>query len=87
MRRAKLSHSRMNNARSALSGAYKWGKRHGMVPNNPVALFELPSSSQTPRVTTAPEIDELLRLLDAADEHDAILNWPPQSPLVPIPFS
>ena len=74
MRRAKLSRSRMNNARSALSGAYKWGKRHGMVPNNPVALFELPSSSQTPRVTTAPEIDELLRLLDAADEHDEILS-------------
>ena len=73
MRRASLSHSRMNNARSVLSGAYKWGKRHGKVTFNPVDGFELPTSKHTPRATTAPEIEDLLRLLDIADQHDEIL--------------
>ena len=73
MRRAKLSRSRMNNARAVLSGAYKWGKRHHMVADNPVDGFELPTSLRSPRTTTAPEIDELVRILDAADEHDPIL--------------
>ncbi len=73
MRRAELSHSRMNNARSVLSGAYKWGKRHGKVTSNPVDGFEIPASKHTPRPTTAPEIEDLLRLLDVADEHDEIL--------------
>ena len=73
MRRAGLSHSRMNQARSVLSGAYKWGKRHGKVTSNPLIGFEIPASKHTPRPTTAPEIEDLLRLLDIADEHDEIL--------------
>ena len=73
MRRAGLSRSRMNNARALLSGAFKWGKRHGKVTSNPVDGFELPTSTHTPRHTTAPELDELLRLLAAADEHDELL--------------
>ena len=73
MRRAELSRSRMNNARAVLSGAYKWGKRHRMVADNPVDGFELPTSLRSPRATTAPEIEELVRILDAADEHDPIL--------------
>jgi integrase len=70
MRRAGLSHSRMNNARAVLSGAYKWGRRHNKVAINPVAEFELPVSSRAPKTTATPEVDELLRLLDGADEHD-----------------
>jgi integrase len=70
MRRAGLSRSRMNNARALLSGAYKWGKRHRKVAANPVDGFELPSSTRVPRPTNAPEVDDLLRLLDGADEHD-----------------
>ena len=73
MRRAGLSRSRMNNARALLSGAFKWGKRHGKVTRNPVDGFELPTSTHTPRHTTAPELDDLLRLLAAADEHDELL--------------
>ncbi len=73
MRRAGLSRSRMNNARALLSGAYKWGKRHGKVTANPVDGFELPTSTHTPRTTTAPELADLLRLLDTADQHDEIL--------------
>ena len=72
MRRAGMSHSRMNNARSLLSGAYKWGKRHGKVSSNPLNGFELPTSLKSPRQTNTPELDDLLRLLDGADEHDPI---------------
>jgi integrase len=70
MRSAGLSRSRMNNARAVLSGAYKWGRRHQKVSINPVTGFELPTSTKAPRPTVAPELDELLRLLDGADEHD-----------------
>ena len=70
MRRAGLSHSRMNNGRAVLSGAYKWGKRHRKVNVNPVDRFELPQSKKAKRETATPEIDELLRLLDGADLHD-----------------
>ena len=73
MRRAGLSRSRMNNARALLSGALKWGKRHRKVTSNPVDGFELPTSTHTPRHTTAPELDELLCLLATADEHDELL--------------
>ena len=73
MRRAKLSRSRMNNARALLSGAYKWGKRHGMVTQNPVDGFELPTSLRSPRTTNTPEIGDLLRLLNGADEHEPLL--------------
>ena len=73
MRRAGLSRSRMNNARALLSGAFKWGKRHGKVTRNPVDGFELPTSAYTPRHTTAPELDDLLRLLATAEEHDELL--------------
>ncbi len=72
MRRAGLSHSRMNNARALLSGAFKWGQRHRKVTSNPVDGFELPASAHTPRHTTAPEFDALLRLLATADEHDEV---------------
>ena len=73
MRRAGLSRSRMNNARALLSGAFTWGKRHRKVTSNPVDGFELPLSTHTPRHTTAPEPDELLRLFATAAEHDEVL--------------
>ena len=73
MRRAGLSRSRMNNARALLSGAFKWGKRHRKVTSNPVDGFQLPTGTHTPRHTTTPELDELLRLLATADQHDEIL--------------
>ena len=73
MRRAGLSRSRMNNARALLSGAYKWGKRHRKATSNPIDGFELPTSTYTPHHTTAPELQELLRLLATAEEHDEML--------------
>jgi integrase len=73
MRRAGLSRSRMNNARALLSGAYKWGKRHGKVSANPADGFELPTSLHSPRPTNTPELADLLQLLDGAEQHDPIL--------------
>jgi integrase len=73
MRRAGLSRSRMNNVRALLSGAYRWGKRHGKVYANPIEHFELPTSTRTPRDTVAPELEELLQLLDSADRYDPLL--------------
>ena len=70
MRRAGLSRSRMNNARALLSGAYKWGRRHGYVHRDPVAGFELPTSSHVTKPTTPPEFEELIGVLDAADLYD-----------------
>lgn len=70
MRREGLSHSRMNNARAALSGAYKWGRRHNKVSANPMSGFELPKSTKAPKRTTAPEINELLALLETAAQTD-----------------
>lgn len=70
MRNAGLSHSRMNNARAALSGAYKWGRRHGKVSADPMRGFELPKSKKVRKRTTAPEIDELLKLLAEAAQTD-----------------
>ena len=74
MRQAGLSHSRMNNARAVLSGAYKWGRRHGKVSANPMRGFELPKSKKAPKRTTAPEIDELLMLLSQAADTDPELS-------------
>ena len=73
MRRAGLSRSRMNNARALLSGAFKWGKVHRKVTSNPVDGFELPTATLTPRHATAPELDELVRLLATAAQHDEVL--------------
>lgn len=70
MRRAGLSHSRMNNARAALAGAYKWGRRHDKVHANPMRGFELPKSTKVPKRTTAPEIDQLRGLLTEAARTD-----------------
>lgn len=70
MRSAGLSHSRMNNARAVLSGAYKWGRRHNKVAINPVAGFELPVSAQAPKMTSTPEVEDLVRIIGGADEHD-----------------
>lgn len=66
MRAEGKSHSRMNNARAALSGAYKWGRRHEKVRANPMRGFEIPKSTHIPRKTVAPEADELRFLLDEA---------------------
>ena len=69
MPRAGLSRSTMNNAGALLSGAFQWGKRHRKVISNPV-MASTSAAIHPPRHTTAPELNELLRLLATADEHD-----------------
>ena len=68
MRRKGLS--RMINARAAIAGAYKWGRRHGKVSNNPTVGFELPTSMHIAKKTATPELDELLAILADANEND-----------------
>ncbi len=70
MRAEGKSHSRMNNARAALSGAFKWGRRHDKVRANPMRGFELPKSSHVPRKTVAPEAEQLRFLLSEAQAFD-----------------
>lgn len=73
MRAAGKSHSRMNNARSALNGAYKWGRRHEKVRTNPMRGFEMPQSHHVPKPTVTPELDELRILLEQARDFDSEL--------------
>ena len=75
MRSAGLSRGAMNSARSALSGAYRWGRRHGRVVADPMRGTELPRSVQTPRRPKAPEAAELLRVLEEAARSEPDL-WP-----------
>ncbi len=70
MRAGGLSQSRMGHARSALSGAYKWGRRHDKVTANPMAGFELPKSKKVKKKTVAPELGDLLALLEHARSED-----------------
>ncbi|MDA3041331.1 MAG: tyrosine-type recombinase/integrase [Actinomycetota bacterium] len=70
MRAGGKSNSRMNNARAALSGAYKSGRRHDKVRANPMRGFEIPKSTHVPRKTVAPEADELRFLLAEAQAFD-----------------
>jgi len=70
MRAEGKSHGRMNNARSALAGAYKWGRRHDKVTANPMRGFEMPKSTHVPRQTVAPEPHELRNLLQQAEPLD-----------------
>ncbi len=74
MRAAGLSHSRLNNAKALLSGAYMWGRRHNRVGTNPVIGFELPGGTKTRRTTVTPELDELVTILNGADEHHPDLS-------------
>ena len=74
MRAAGLSRGAMNSARSALSGAYRWGRRHGRVVSDPLRGTELPRSLQTPRRPKAPEASELLALLEEAARSEPELH-------------
>ncbi len=70
MRAEGKSRSRMSNARAALSGAYKWGRRHEKIRANPMRGFEIPKSTHVQRKTVAPEADEIRFLLSEAQSFD-----------------
>lgn len=66
MKRAGLSRSRMNHARSLYAPFFKWAKTRRLVLRNPMLEFQLPTSTQVSRERTPPELDELSILLNVA---------------------
>ena len=68
MRAAGLSRSRMNHAKSLYAPFFRWAKRNGLIFKNPMAEFELPTSTQVSRERVPPEAEELSLLLATAAE-------------------
>jgi integrase len=66
MRKAGLSRSRMNHARSLYAPFFRWAKRRGMTTHDPMLDFELPTSRYVTRERTPPEVEELCLLLREA---------------------
>jgi integrase len=68
MRRAGLSRSRMNQAKSLYVPFFRWAKANRLVDQSPMLDFQLPTSSFVSRERTPPEVAELSLLLNAALE-------------------
>jgi integrase len=66
MRKAGLSASRLNQAKSLYAPFFRWAKRRGMAVRNPMVNFELPTSTYRPQDRPPPEIEELALLLSTA---------------------
>jgi integrase len=59
MRRAGLSRSRLNQAKSLYSPFLRWAKRRNIISRNLMADFQLPTSRYRSKERAAPEVDEL----------------------------
>ncbi|MGH9125230.1 MAG: tyrosine-type recombinase/integrase [Acidimicrobiales bacterium] len=68
MRAAGLSRSRLNQAKSLYQPFFRWAKRRGMTLRDPMAEFELPTSTQVSKERTPPEVGQLTLLLSTAVE-------------------
>jgi integrase len=68
MRRAGLSTSRLNQARSLYAPFFRWARRRGITTRNPMADFQLPTSTYRSTSRTPPEVEEVTLLLSTATE-------------------
>jgi integrase len=68
MRRAGLSTSRLNQARSLYGPFFRWARRRGITTRNPMADFQLPTSTYRSTGRTPPEVEEVTLLLSTATE-------------------
>ncbi len=68
MRRAGLSASRMNSARNLYGPFFRWARRRRIIPRNPMAEFEMPTSSYVAKEHVPPEVDQLSLYLAMAVE-------------------
>jgi integrase len=68
MRRAGLSASRLNQARSLYAPFFRWARRRGITTRNPMADFQLPTSTYRSTGRTPPEVEEVTLLLSTATE-------------------
>jgi integrase len=66
MRRAGLSASRLNQARSLYAPFFRWARRRGITTQSPMADFQLPTSTYRSTGRTPPEIEEVGLLLSTA---------------------
>lgn len=66
MRRAGLSRSRMNQARSMYAPFFRWARKRRYIARNPMMEFELPTSTYVSRERTPPEVEQLSALLNAS---------------------
>ncbi len=66
MRQAGLSASRLNQAKSLYVPFFRWAKRRGMTTQNPMAEFQMPTSTFRSKERTPPEVEELSLLLSTA---------------------
>jgi integrase len=69
MQRAGRSRSTMHHAEALYGGLFRWAKARGIVGRNPMADFELPTSSYVPRERPPAEAEEMALLLGTAVEH------------------
>ena len=60
----------MNQAKSLLNGALRWARRRRVIARNPMGDFELPRSKHVKSEVIPPEIDDLISLLNSANEHE-----------------
>jgi site-specific recombinase XerD len=77
MRKAGLSASCLNQAKSLYSPFFRWAKRRGMTTRNPMAEFQIPTSAYSSKERIPPESEELSLLLSTAVE-----NTPDIAPLL-----
>jgi len=68
MRRAGLSASRLNQARSLYAPFFRWARRRGITTQSPMADFQLPTSTYRSAGRTPPEVEEVTLLLSTAVE-------------------
>ncbi|HET7487570.1 MAG TPA: hypothetical protein VFJ85_06535 [Acidimicrobiales bacterium] len=68
MRTAGLSRSRLNLARSLYAPFFRWARSRRIITRNPMAEFQLPTSTYVSRERVPPEVAELSMLLVEAVE-------------------
>ena len=68
MRQSGLSASRLNQAKSLYAPFFRWAKRRGMTTHNPMAEFQMPTSTYRSEQRIPPEVEELSILLSTAVE-------------------
>jgi len=66
IRRAGLSRSRMNQAKSLYAPFFRWAVSRRMTSVSPMQHFQLPTSSHVPHERMPPEVEELSILLNEA---------------------
>ena len=68
MRKAGLSGSRLNQAKSLYRPFFRWAKRRGMITRDPMVDFAVPTSTYLSHERVPPEVEQLVLLLRTAVE-------------------